>query len=146
MPLIDRAWKANINVWKRHITLKSVFNYGECMMHANKNAECHVVDQNVDRILREIAYEPLGRRIRSKRSSCMLFFFFFWMSAREAYLRSRKYGDFGHVFQRTKGFGSWLMFLEDQGFFGLWLMFSKDQGFPGFGSCIQRTKGSWLMF
>ena len=32
--------------------------------------------------------------------------------------------------------------------FGSWLMFSVDQGFLGFGSCFQRTKGfgSWLMF
>ena len=45
------------------------------MMHMDKNADGHVVDQNVDRILREIAYVPLGGGIRSKRSSCMQIFF-----------------------------------------------------------------------
>ena len=47
------------------------------MMHVDKNANGHVMDQNVDRILREIANVPLGRRIRSKRSSYMQLFFFF---------------------------------------------------------------------
>ena len=51
--------------------MQSVFNHGECMMHVDKNADDHVVDQNVDRISREIAYVPLGGGIRSKRSSCM---------------------------------------------------------------------------
>ena len=77
MPFIGRAWKANVNVWKRHLTLQSVFNCGECMMHVDKNANGHVLD--VDRISREIAYVPLNGRIRSKCSSCMqpfLFFFF----------------------------------------------------------------------
>ena len=49
------------------------------MMHINKNVDGHVLDQNVDRISREIAYVSLGGRIRSKRSSCMqppLFCFF----------------------------------------------------------------------
>ena len=55
--------------------MQSVFNRGECMMHVDKNADGHVVDQNVDRILREIAYEPLGGTIRSKHSSCMQIFF-----------------------------------------------------------------------
>ena len=113
------------------------------MMHIDKNADGHIVDQNVDRISGEIAYVPLGGEIKSKRSSCMQFFFFFFlMSTRCAYLRSRIYGDSSHVFLRTKGSGSWLMFSkdlgfldlgscfsEDQGFFGLWLMFSKDQRF-----------------
>ena len=49
------------------------------MMHVDKNADGHVVDQNVDRISGEIAYVPLGERIRSKCSSYMQpFFFFFW--------------------------------------------------------------------
>ena len=39
MPLIYRAWKVNVNVWKRHLTLQSVFNCGECMMHVDKNAD-----------------------------------------------------------------------------------------------------------
>ena len=63
------------------------------------------------------------------------FFFFFGMSTRHAYLRSRKYRDSSHVFLRTKGSGSWLMFLE-------------DLGFLGFGSCFQRTNGFevWVLF
>ena len=138
MPIIGRAWKANVNVWKRHLTLQSVFNRGECMMHVDKNADDHVVDQNVDRISREIANIPLSGGIRSKRSSCMqifFFFFFFWMSTGHAYLRSRKYGDSSNVFLRTKGSRSWLMFLE-------------DLGFLGFGSCVQRTNGFevWVLF
>ena len=84
MLLIGRAWKANVNVWKRHLTLQSVFNHGECMMHVDKNANGHVVDQNVDRISRKIAYLLLSGRIRSKGSSCMrLFFFFFWKKKNE---------------------------------------------------------------
>ena len=49
--------------------MQLVFNHGECMMHVDKNADDHVVDQNVDQISREIAYVPLGGGIRSKRSS-----------------------------------------------------------------------------
>ena len=148
MSLIGRAWKANVNVWKRHLTLQSVFNRGECMMHVDKNADGHVVDQNVDQILGEIAYVPLGGGIRSKRSSCMQFFFFFWMSTRHAYLRSRIYGDSSHVFLRTEGSGSWLMFSEDLGFFGLWLMFSEDHGFWFLAHVFRgpRIFGSWVMF
>ena len=115
------------------------------MMHVDKNACSHVVDQNGDRISREIAYVPLGGGIRSKRSSCMQFFFF-WMSTRYAYLEDN---------------GSWLMFSDNQGFSGLWLMFLEDQkfwilthvfralGFLDLGSCFRRTKdffGLWLMF
>ena len=88
MLLIGRAWKANVNAWKRHLILQSVFNHGEWMMHVDKNADGHVMDQNVDRISREIAYVPLSGRIRSKRSSCMQPFFFFFekkMSTRHAY-------------------------------------------------------------
>ena len=149
MPFIDRAWKASANVWKRHLTLQSVFNCGECMMHANKNTDGHVLDQNVDRISREIAYVPLSGRIRSKRSSCMqkFFFFFFCMSTRYAYLEDDR-------------FGLWLMLSEDQrfwilahvfrglGFLDLGSCFQRTKGFFGFGSCFQRTKGSrsWFMF
>ena len=46
------------------------------MMYVDKNADGHVMDQNGDRILGEIAYVPFGERIRSKRSSCMQLFFF----------------------------------------------------------------------
>ena len=42
-----QSLKANVNVWKRHLTLQSVFNYGEYMIHVDKNADDHVVDQNV---------------------------------------------------------------------------------------------------
>ena len=55
------------------------------MMHVDKNVDGHVVDQNVDRISKEIAYVPLSGRIKSKRSSCTqpfflsLFFFFFFL-------------------------------------------------------------------
>ena len=66
--------------------MQSVFNRGECIMHVDKNADGHVLD--VDQILREIAYIPLNRRIRSKRSSCMqpfssTFFSFFFLGKRK---------------------------------------------------------------
>ena len=77
--------------------MQSVFNRSEYMMHVDKNADGHVVDQNAERILREIAYVPLSGRIRSKGSSCMqLFFFFFFfvrkkkMSIRHAYQWSQQ--------------------------------------------------------
>ena len=60
---------------KKQLTLQSVFNRGECMMHVDKNVDGHVMDQNLDWISKEIGYVPLGGRIRSKRSSCMQFFF-----------------------------------------------------------------------
>ena len=69
--------------------MQSVFNRGECMMHVDKNADDHVLDQNVDRISGEIAYVPFNGRIRSKRSSCMqpfsftFFFFFFFFGKRK---------------------------------------------------------------
>ena len=88
MSFIERAWKVNVNVWKRHLTLQSVFNHGECMMHVDKNVDSHVVDQNVDRISGEIAYVPLGERIRSKHSSYMqsfFFFFFFYLEKKNEY-------------------------------------------------------------
>ena len=77
----------SVNVWKRHLNLQSVFNHGECMMHEDKNTNSYVLDQNVDRISREIAYVPLSGRIRSKRSSCMQpsFFFFFFLKKKNEY-------------------------------------------------------------
>ena len=126
MPLIDRAWKANVNVWKRHLTLQLVFNRGECMMHVDKIVDGHVLDQSVDRILREIAYVPLSGRIRSKRSSCMQPFFFFlneyktclpmvwWIwSFGRASQRSMDL-KFGHASQRSDGLESWTCFPEVQ--------------------------------
>ena len=107
------------------------------MMHVDKNADDHVVDQNVDRISREIAYVPLGGEIRSKRSSCMQFFFFF---------NEYKICLFGgrrilvHVFRGPRIFGLWLMFSEDQRFWILSHVF-RDLGFLDLGSCFQRTKG-----
>ena len=53
------------------------------MMYVDKNADGHVMDQNGDRILGEIAYVPFGARIRSKRSSCMQLFFFFLLEKNE---------------------------------------------------------------
>ena len=63
--------------------MQSVFNCGECMMHVNKNADDHVVDQNVDQISREMAYIPLGGGIKSKCSYAFNFFFFFFFFLNE---------------------------------------------------------------
>ena len=147
MPLISKAWKANVNVWKRHLTLQSVFNRGECMMHVDKNADDHVMDQNADRISREIAYVPLGGGIRSKRSSCIQFFFFFFFLSEYKICLPGGRRILAHVFRRPRIFGLWLMFSEDQRFWILAYVF-RGLGFWGFGSCFQRTKGSgsWLMF
>ena len=106
--------------------MQSIFNHGECMMHVDKNADDHVVDQNVDRISREIAYVPLGGGIRSKRSSCTQLFFLneykiclpggrrIW--ALDQVFRRPKVLDLGSCFQRPRILGLWLMFLEDQRF------------------------------
>ena len=158
MPFIGRAWKANVNVWKRHLTLQSVFNRGECMVYVDKNANNHVVDQNVDRISREIAYVPLGGGIRSKRSSCMQIFFFFLNEYKICLPGGQRI--LVHVFRGLSIFGLWLMFSEDQrfwilahvfrglGYLDLGSCFQRTKGFLGFGLCFQRTKGSgsWLMF
>ena len=95
MPLIGRAWKANINVQKRHLTLQSAFNRGECMMHLDKNTDGHVVD--VDRISREITYIPLNGRISSKCYSCMQPFFF-WDKKKKKKMSTR------HAYQWSDGF------------------------------------------
>ena len=143
------------------------------MMHVDKNADDHVMDQNVDRISREIAYVPLGGGVRSKRSSCMQIFYFFYFFLSEykiclpggrrilahVFKRPRIFGALAHVFkgpkvldpgscfQRPRILGLWLMFSEDQRFWILAHVF-KGLGFLGFGSCFQRTKGSgsYLMF
>ena len=59
------------------------------MMHVDKNVDSHVVDQNVDRISGEIAYVPLGERIRSKHSSYMqsFFFFFFFLFGKKKWVQ-----------------------------------------------------------
>ena len=41
-----------ISMYERDLTLQLVFNHGECMMHVDKNADGHILDQNVDRISR----------------------------------------------------------------------------------------------
>ena len=128
------------------------------MMHVDKNANDHVVDQNVDRISREIAYIPLGGGIRSKRSSCMQFFFFFLNEYKiclpggrrilaHVFRQPRIFWALAHVFRGPKVLDPDSCFQRPR-IFGSRLMFSKDQGFWGFGSCFQRTKGSgsWLMF
>ena len=114
MPLIGRAWKVNVNVWKRHLTLQSVFNHGECMMHIDKNADGHVVDQNVDRILGDIAYVPLGERIRFIHAAfffCFVFCFFGkeWVqdmltSGHDKMRISVVILNFGHASQRSDVF------------------------------------------
>ena len=113
MPFIGRAWKANVNVWKRHLTLQSVFNCGECMMHVDKNANGHVLD--VDRISREIAYVPLNRRIRSKCSSCMQPFFL-GKEKKNEYKTCLPVvwwiWSFGRASQRSDGFEIWMCFPE----------------------------------
>ena len=58
--------------------MQSVFNRGECMMHVDKNADDHVMDQNMNRISREIAYVPLdGGSGPNVVHACKFFFFFF---------------------------------------------------------------------
>ena len=125
--------------------MQSVFNRDECMMHVDKNADDHVMDQNVDRISREIANVPLGGGIKSKCSSCMKIFFFFWNEHKICLPGKRRI--LAHVFKGPRIFGLWLMFSEDQRFWILAHVF-KGLGIWGYGSCFQRTKGSgsWLMF
>ena len=69
--------------------------------------------------------------------------------------RGPKVPDPGSCFQRPRIFGSWLMFLEDQGFFGLWLMFSEDQRFRilahvfrglGFWGLAHVFRGPWFFW
>ena len=77
--------------------MQSVFNRGECMIHVNKNVDGHFLDKNVDRMSREISYVPLSERIRSKRSSCMQpFFFFFCLFGKKMITR--------HAYQWSDGF------------------------------------------
>ena len=111
MLLIDRAWKVNVNVWKRHLTLQSVFNHGESMVHVDKNVDGHILDQNVDRILRKIAYVPLSGRIRSKRSSCMQPFFFF-KRVQDILTNGLMDLKFWTCFPEVHGFEIWTCFLE----------------------------------
>ena len=59
-------------------------------------------------------------------------------------LRGPKVLDPGSCFQRSRIFGPWLMFSEDQGFFGLWLMFSEDQRFWILAH-VFRDLGFWIL-
>ena len=143
MLLIGRAWKANVNVWKRHLTLQSIFNCGECMMQVDKNVNGHVVDQNVDRISREIAYVPLGGRIRSKRSSCSFFFFFFF-----------KFFNFLNMYKTclpmvTTKWGSWILDMLPRGLMDLnfWTCFLEVRGFE-IWTCFPKVRwicGRWYL-
>ena len=156
MPLIGKAWKANVNVWKRHLTLQSVFNRGECLMHVDKNADDHVVDQNADRISREIAYVPLDGGTRSKCSSRMQIFFLILFFEWVQDMLTRRKTDPGSCFQKTKDF--WALTHVFRGskvldpgtcfqrprIFGSWLMFSEDQGFWILAH-IFRGLGFWIL-
>ena len=71
--------------------------------------------------------------------------------------KTKGFLGFGSCFQRTKGFGSWLMFLEDQGFLDPGSCFQRTQDFwvlahvfrgPNvldLGSCFQRTYDFWIL-
>ena len=91
------------------------------MMHVDKNADGYVLDQNVDRISKEIAYVPLGERIKSNRSLYMQAFFF-WKkkSTRHAYQWSQQNEDF------SRDLEFWTYFLEVQGF-EFWMCFVEVQ-------------------
>ena len=104
-------------------------------MHVDKNACSHVVDQNVDRISREIAYVPLGGGIRSKRSSCMQFFF---LNEYKICLPGGR-RILAHVFRQPRIFWALAHVFRGPRIFGLWLMFSEDQGFLDLGLCFRRT-------
>ena len=109
------------------------------MMHVDKNANGYVVDQNVDRISREIAYIPLGRGIRSKRSSCMQIFFLnefktclpvvmTKMRILVVLSKGPTILNFGRASQRSDRFEVWMCFQEVQ-----WIEFGcasqKSDGF-----------------
>ena len=123
--------------------MQSVFSRGECMMHVDKNADDHVVDQNLDRISREIAYVPL---CGGSGPNVVHTIFFFFLNEYEICLpggrrilahvfRGLGFLDLGSYFQRTKGF---------------WVLTHVFRGpkVLDLGSCFQRPRifGSWLMF
>ena len=84
------------------------------MMHVDKNADGHVLDQNVDRISREIAYVPLSGRIRSKRSSCMQPFFFF-KRVQDILTNGLMDLKFWTCFPEVHGFEIWTCFQRSDG-------------------------------
>ena len=105
------------------------------MMHVDKNADDHVMDQNVTesrgRLPTYLLVGGSGPNVVHARK----FFFFFFLSEYKICLpggrrilahvfRGPKILDPGSCFQRPRIFGSWLMFSEDQGS-GSWLMFSE---------------------
>ena len=141
MLLIDRAWKANVNVWKRHLTLQLVFNHGESMVHVDKNVDGHVLDQNVDRILRKIAYVPLSGRIRSKRSSYSPFFFLFWKKKWVQDMLTIGLVDlkFWTCFPEVRWIGI-LDVLSRGPKIEFWMCFPEVHGFE-FGHAFQRSDG-----
>ena len=142
MPLIDRAWKVNVNVWKRHLTLQSVFNRGECIMHIDKNADGHVPD--VDQISREITYVPLNGRIRSKRSSCMQPFSF-WKKKNE-YKTCLPVvwwiWSFGRASQKSNGFEIWTCFPEVQWIWNLDML--PRSLMVWFWTCFPGVHWNWI--
>ena len=126
------------------------------------------MDQNVDRISREIAYVPLSGGIRSKCSSCMQFFFLSEYKIclpggrrilAHVFRRPRIFGALAHVFKGPKVLDPGSCFQRPR-ILGLWLMFSEDQTFwillhvfRGLGFWIlahvfrgPRDLGLWLMF
>ena len=145
MLLIGRAWKANVNVWKRHLTLQSIFNRGECMMHVDKNVDGHVVDQNVDWISRKIAYVPLCGRIRSKRSSCMQYFFFFFEKKWVQDMLTSSLMDlkFWTCFPEVCGFEIWTYFQEIR---WIWNLDVLPRGLMvWFWTCFLEVHWNWIL-
>ena len=116
------------------------------MMHVDKNADEHVMDQNVDRISREIAYVPLGGGIRSKRSSCMHFFFFFLNEYKTGLPEVKKIWRFWSCVSEDQRF--WILAHVFRGLRIFWALAHIFRGPKDLGSCFKRTKGSgsWLMF
>ena len=84
--------------------MQSVFNRSECMMHVDKNADGHIVDQNMDRISREIAYVSLGGGIRSKRSPCMQLLLLFFLNEYKICLPGGR-RILAHIFRGPRIFG-----------------------------------------
>ena len=137
------------------------------MMYVDKNADGHVMDQNGDRILGEIAYVPFGERIRSKRSSCMQLFFFFFTRKKWAQdmltnghdkmrisvmlfrgptilnfgCASQRSKDlnFGRAFQRSDEFKVWTCFPKVQEL-EFWQVLPRGPLKLNFGRASQRSK------
>ena len=149
-----QSLKSECQCMKRHLTLQSIFNRGECTMYVDKNADNHVMDQNVDRISREIAYVPLGGGIRSKHSSCMqIFFFFKWVQDMltwrttvpgSCFQKTKDFWALAHVFRGSKVLDPGSCFQRPR-ILGLWLMFSKDQRFWILAHVFRGTRVFWAL-